>query len=279
MIETLIDSFLFEFEAFLEFLPRLLLAVVVFLFIYVLGKVFSGGVLKVLRRTDIPETYHQFFKKLIVGISIFFGFVLFLNLIGYTTLAASLVAGGGLTAVMLGFAFKDIGENFIAGFFLAFSRPFNTNDVIESGGIMGRVKSIELRHTHIRTSDGCDVFVPSVQLFTKPLHNYTLDGLRRGNFSIGIDYGDDAQKAIELLSESTISVVGVLKKPAASVQIRALTPDYVEIQVHFWINARDQELTLPGIRTIAMNSCREKLIEHGFRLSSDTISNINLIKE
>jgi small conductance mechanosensitive channel len=71
-----------------------------------------------------------------MGWPFFFGFIIFLNLIGYSTLAASLVAGGGLTAVMLGFAFKDIGENFIAGFFLAYSRPFNTNDVIESGGIM-----------------------------------------------------------------------------------------------------------------------------------------------
>jgi small-conductance mechanosensitive channel len=279
MIDTLIDSFIIEIEAFLEFLPRLSLSIVVFLFIYFFGRVISAGVIRVLRRTGMPETYHQFFRKLIIGISLFFGFVLFLNLIGYSTLAASLVAGGGLTAVMLGFAFKDIGENFIAGFFLAFSRPFNTNDVIESGGIMGRVKSIELRHTHIRTSDGCDVFVPSVQLFTKPLHNYTLDGLRRGNFSIGIDYGDDAEKAIEVMRDATQSVRGVLKKPSISVQIRALTPDYVELQVHFWISARDQELTLPGIRTAAMNNCRVKLIEHGFRLSSDTISNINLMKE
>jgi small-conductance mechanosensitive channel len=279
MIEILVDSFLLEFEAFLEFLPRLLLAVIVVLLIYYIGRLLSSVVVRILKRTDMPETYHQFFRKLIIGISLFFGFVLFLNLIGYTTLAASLVAGGGLTAVMLGFAFKDIGENFIAGFFLAFSRPFNTNDVIESGGIMGRVKSIELRHTHIRTSDGCDVFVPSVQLFTKPLHNYTLDGLRRGNFSIGIDYGDDAEKALDLLEEATRSVRGVLKNPKVSVQIRALTTDYVELQVHFWISARDQELTLPGIRSVAMNSCRLKLIETGYTLSSDTVSNIHLKKE
>jgi len=214
-----------------------------------------------------------------MGWPFFFGFIIFLNLIGYSTLAASLVAGGGLTAVMLGFAFKDIGENFIAGFFLAYNRPFNNNDVIESGGIMGRVKSIELRHTHIRTGDGCDVFVPSVQLFTKPLFNYTLDGLRRGNFSIGIDYGDDSEIALEIVHSVTATTKGVLKKPPVSAQIRAFTPDYVEIQVHFWISARDQEMTLPRVRSTAMNSCRLKLIEGGFTLSSDTVSNIHLKKE
>lgn len=278
MIDTLIDSFLIEFEAFLEFLPRFAMALAVVLLIYAIGRFISSVVIRILRRTSMPETYHQFFRKVINGIALFFGFIIFLNLIGYSTLAASLVAGGGLTAVMLGFAFKDIGENFIAGFFLAYSRPFNNNDVIESGGIMGRVKSIELRHTHIRTGDGCDVFVPSVQLFTKPLFNYTLDGLRRGSFSIGIDYGDDAEKAVELLLEVTSTTKGVLKRPPVSVQIRAFTPDYVEIQVHFWISARDQEMTLSKVRSAAMNSSRVKLIESGFTISSDTVSNINLKK-
>lgn len=279
MIDTLIDSFLIEFEAFLEFMPRFAMALVVVLLIYGIGRLISNVVIRILRRTKMPETYHSFFRKLINGLALFFGFIIFLNLIGYSTLAASLVAGGGLTAVMLGFAFKDIGENFIAGFFLAYNRPFNTNDVIESGGIMGRVKSIELRHTHIRTSDGCDVFVPSVQLFTKPLFNYTLDGLRRGNFSIGIDYGDDSDKALELIQSVTAETRGVLKKTPVTVQIRSFTPDYVEIQVHFWISARDQELSLPRVRSAAMNACRVKLIESGFTLSSDTVSNIHIKKE
>src|SRR5690625_6434311 len=76
---------------------------------------------------------------------------------------------------MIGFAFKDIGENFLARFFLAFSRSFRENDLIETGGITGTVRGIHIRHTHLRTSDGCDVFVPSAQLFTKPLYNYTLE--------------------------------------------------------------------------------------------------------
>jgi len=215
----------------------------------------------------MPETYHLFFKKLITGIALFIGFIVFLNIIGYTSLAASLVAGGGLTAVMLGFAFKDIGENFIAGFFLTFNRPFETNDIIESGGILGRVKSIELRHTHIRTNDGCDVFVPSVQLFTRPMHNYTFDGLRRGNFTIKIDYHDDTQKAIEILREAVSNTFGVLKKPATSVQILSLTPNHVELQIHFWINARDQEKKLTEIRTKAMHACKDILLETGFKMS------------
>ncbi len=276
MIETLIDSFILEFELFVEFIPRLLVALAVLIIFYLIGRGFAFGVVNILRKTSMPVTYHDFFRKLIIAVAVFVGIVIFLNLIGYSTLAASLVAGGGLTAVMLGFAFKDIGENFLAGFFLAFSRPFKTDDVIESGGIVGRVKSIQLRHTHVRTGDGCDVFIPSAQLFTKPLHNYTLDGLRRGSFSIGIDYKNDVEAANLLLLETASSHSGVLKKPSASVGIKGFNPNYVELQVFFWINARDQEATLPVVRTRLMNKCRRNLIEKGYTISSDVSTTVEL---
>ena len=276
MVDTLVDSFILEFELFVEFIPRLLIAIAVLIIIYLIGRGIAFGVVNILRKTSMPVTYHDFFKKLIITVAVFIGIVVFLNLIGYSTLAASLVAGGGLTAVMLGFAFKDIGENFLAGFFLAFSRPFNTDDVIESGGIMGRVKSIQLRHTHVRTGDGCDVFIPSAQLFTKPLHNYTLDGLRRGGFTVGIDYKDDVGAANTLLLEITRGHSGVLKKPSASVGIKGFDPNYVELQVFFWINARDQEATLPIVRTRLMDKCRRKLIENGYTISSDVSTAVDL---
>ncbi len=276
ILDTLIDSFMTELHQLIEFLPRLLAALFVAIIIYYIGKVLAKGVIQILRRSKMPETYHAFFNNLIKGLAFFFGLVTFLNLIGYSTLAASLVAGGGLTAVMLGFAFKDIGENFLAGFFLAFSRPFSNDDIIETGGITGRVKSIQLRHSHIRTADGCDVFIPSAQLFTKPLHNYTLDGLRRGGFTIGIDYADDAKNAIELLLEATKSARGVLKSPSVGASIKGFNPDYVELQVFFWINAKDQELSLGRVRTAAMNNCRLKLIENGFTFSSDVTTSVEL---
>lgn len=276
MIDTFSNALTFEYERLVIFLPRLILAILVVFIIYLLGKWLARGTVRLLQRSSIPDTYHQYFSKLVKGIGAFIAFVVFLNLIGYQTFAASLLAGGGLTAVMLGFAFKDIGENFLAGFFLAFSRPFTTDDVIETDGIIGQVKGIELRHTHIRTSDGSDVFIPSAQLFTKPLKNYTLDGLRRGSFTAGIDYGDDAQKAIELLLETTKATEGVLHTPKASVQIKGLEPNYVELQVFFWIRAKDQEANLSVVKTRVMNNCRKMLIDQNFTVSSNVSTAINM---
>jgi small-conductance mechanosensitive channel len=269
MIDTLIEGFISEYHSFIAFLPRLITALVAVGIVYLVGKMLASALIQILKRSSMPDAYHSYFSKLVKGTAIFIGLILFLNLIGYGTLSASLVAGGGLTAVMLGFAFKDIGENFLAGFFLAFSRPFNTDDIIETDGITGKVKSIHLRHTHIRTPEGCDVFVPSAQLFTKPLSNYTLDGLRRGSFTVGIDYADDISRALTIMLDCVKNTPGVLQSPVASTSIKGFTPNYVELQAFFWINARDQELGLARVKTSAMNNCRLGLIEEGFTLSSN----------
>lgn len=276
MIETLVNSFAEQANLFIEFLPQLLTAFLAALVIYLFGKVAARGLIKILNRSSITEAYHPYFKKLTTGAFLFIAFIVFLNMIGYTGLAASLLAGGGLTAVILGFAFKDIGENFLAGFFLAFSRPFNTNDVIETDGITGSVKSIHLRHTHIRRVDGSDVFIPSVQLFTKPLINYTLDGLRRSNFVIGIDFENDSKAATELLLDQIRQIKGVLKSPKPSVSIRGFDPNFVELEIFFWISAKDQEISLQEVRTAAMDACRKALIENGFIVSSNVKTAVEL---
>lgn len=276
LIESLISAVNAELDLFLAFLPRLLLGLIVFAIIYFFGKITSAATVQIIKRNNFPDTYHAFFRKMVKGIFVLIGFIIFLNLIGYNTLAASLVAGGGLTAVMIGFAFKDIGENFLAGFFLAFSRPFTTNDVIQTEGIMGTVQSIELRHTHIRTADGCDVFVPSSQLFTKPLYNFTRDGLRRGSFTVGIDFGDDSAAASKLLLDTANATKGILKSPESVVQISSFEPTYVELQVFFWIEAKNQQKTLAMIRTRVMDRCRTALRDNGYTVSSDVSTAISM---
>jgi len=276
MIDSLVNAMNAELEHFLAFLPRLLIGLFVFLIIYLIGKLTAAATVQIIKRNNFPKTYHAFFRKMVKGVFILIGFVIFLNLIGYNALAASLVAGGGLTAVVLGFAFKDIGENFLAGFFLTFSRPFTTDDLIQTEGITGIVESIELRHTHIRTLDGCDVFVPSSQLFTKPLYNFTRDGLRRGSFTVGIDYADDSGKAAKLLLKTVHETPGVLTSPEPVVQIKSFEATFVEMQIFFWIEAKNQEKTLAMIKTLIMDRCRMSLLEHGFTVSSEVSTAISM---
>ncbi|TXE17012.1 mechanosensitive ion channel [Psychroflexus gondwanensis] len=112
-------------------------------------------------------------------------------LLGLSSFTNKLLAGAGLLTFVIGFALKDIGENFLAGIILAFKSPFRLDDLIEVNGIMGHVKDISIRETLIKTPDGKDVFLPNAIILKNPLFNYTLDGFLRYDFVVGIAYEDN----------------------------------------------------------------------------------------
>lgn len=258
-----------DLSALLDKTPQLLYAILALTSFVVFGKLIAILIRKVIKQGRLSSPYQSFFLNLVRWIFYISCFLLALNILGLNAIVTSILAGGGITAVVLGFAFREIGENILAGFFLAFGRPFNIGDLIQSEGLQGRVKAVELRHTHIRTADGCDIFIPSSQIFNKPLMNYTQDGLRRGGFTIGIDYADDIQRAVQQLKEVIGTVSNILKNPKPSVNISGFTPNYVELQISSWIDAHNQEESLNQIRTAAMEACRLKLIEREYTFSSN----------
>lgn len=270
-----IDALTEEMGRWAAFLPRLALAVAAILVAWLVGRLLARAVTLLLSRADL-DLDRGFFRTLTKGVCLFIGLAVALNILGLEAVAVSLLAGGGITAVVLGFAFREIGENLLAGMFLAFSRPFNVGDLIESGGILGRVRGIFLRYTHIRTDDGRDVFVPSAQLVKEPLHNYTLDGLRRFDFVVGIDYANGAEAACGLLRDVARGAPGVLADPAADAIVSALLPTYVELKVFYWVNTNDADHPLGAVRNRVMDRCRAALLENGYTVSADTSSNITV---
>ena len=258
----------------LDFMPKILAALLVLVIAIWVGRRLAKTLVALLVKTSLPGIHKGFFRNTITWLFALLGVIIALDILGLEKAAASILAGGGITAVVLGFAFREIGENFLAGFFLAFSRPFNIGDTIQSGDFIGSVKSIELRNTHIRTSDGRDIFIPSSQIFNQPLINYTKDGLRRPSFVIGIDYGDDAIKAVGLLLEVAKNVEGVLKDPPPGVYISEMTAQYVQLEVFFWLDVFDKNINFLGIKSELMDGCRKALLSNGFTPSSDTTTNV-----
>ncbi len=258
----------------IAFSPRLVAAILVLVVFYILGKYLAKIVTGLLRRTSLANIHENFFNTLSVTLALFIGLVMALNILGLEKMAVSVLAGGGVTAIVLGFAFREIGENFLAGMFLAFSRPFKMGDVIRTEEVEGKVQDIELRYTHLRTDDGRDVYVPSSQLFSKPLINYTKDGLRRVSFSVGIDYANDASGACKLLQDTVKKVPGVLDAPEAGAYLLSLSVQFVEIQVFYWINVFDTTGEGLAVRTEVLDSCRKALLDAGYTVSSETTTNI-----
>jgi len=266
------------FEQFLEKLPDLLFALIVLVLFHFLAKGGRKVYKNILDKTPLTSSNVNFFGKLIYALIFLICILVALNILGLSGIATSILASGGITAVILGFAFKDIGENFLAGFFMAFSRPFTNGDLIATEGVVGRVQNIELRHRHIRMANGCDVFVPSSQLLAKPLYNYTRDGLRRGSFTIGIDYRDDATKACQIISEVIKANEHAVDRPEPLVQTTGFMPNFVELTGYFWIkvDVSKQEVFLANITSELMDQSRMALVEHDFTFSSEVSTAVDM---
>ena len=275
---TILDIIREDWAAFMAFTPRLLVAVMVLIVSYFIGKYLSRLVSMVLRRFYLQEMHQSFFRIVIIVVACFIGLVVALNILGLEKLAISVLAGGGVTAIVLGFAFREIGENFLAGIFLAFSRPFKTGDAINTEDIEGKVMDIQLRYTHLRTDDGRDIYVPNSQLFNKPVTNFTRDGLRRIGFVVGIDYANDAKAACAMLEQAVAAVDGVLQDPEPGAFILNLAPQYVELQVFFWVDVFDRSSRQEAVQTDVLDRCRSALLEEGYVVSSETTSKVALVE-
>jgi small-conductance mechanosensitive channel len=273
-MDLIVESMAEEWRGLLRLLPRLavsLLLVAVFIWT---GRLIGRATTRLMERGKLSRAHRAFFGAAVSWAVALLGVMVGLNLVGLQELAAGLLAGGGVTAIVLGFAFREIGENVLAGVLLAFSRPFEVGDLIQSEDMQGVVRGIELRHTHIRSSDGQDIFIPNAQVITKPLINYTKDGLRRPSFTIGIDYADDARGAVDLLLSATAECRGVLADPKPAVRIANLGAQSVELEVAFWVDTFKDGVNLLTIRTDVMECCRLSLAEAGYTFSSNVSTNL-----
>jgi small-conductance mechanosensitive channel len=200
--------------------------------------------------------------------------IISLYILGLNDFTSGILASAGLLTFVIGFAFKDIGENFLAGIILAFKSPFRINDLIESGNIYGYVKDINIRETIIKTPDGKDVFLPNSIILKTPLLNYTLDGFLRYEFIVGLDYGNDISLGIKTILETMNKIDGVLKRDKkTAVVIDELTTNTINVKVLFWIDTfQSTSRTFHHtIRSQVMNDVVLELTKKGFYLPANIV--------
>ncbi|MDT8346216.1 MAG: mechanosensitive ion channel family protein [Flavobacteriaceae bacterium] len=237
MMQNIKQFFSEQFYYLYDMLPQLIIGVLVVLVFWFIGsKVKNISQRKLQKRMDDP-LLATFIARIIKAVFIVIGVLTALKFSGFTGIVNSILAGAGISAFIIGFALKDIGENFLAGILLAFNRPFKVGDIIETDGVKGSVLALNIRDTQVKTFDGKDIFVPNALLIKNPLRNYTIDGYLRFDFIVGIDYGSDYEHALKLIKEAVINVKGVLtQEKEVQVFVQQLAPSTMDIFVAYWID-------------------------------------------
>lgn len=164
---------------------------------------------------------------------------------------ADLLATFGIGSVAIGFAFKDILQNWLLGLLILWRQPFRPGDQIVSGGHEGTVDHIEARATLIRTYDGQRVVIPNSDIYTRTVVVRTAFPTRRSEYDVGIGYGDDLAKASRVILEALRGVEGVERNPAPEAIPWTLGESSVAIRVRWWSDSRHRSVVLAQGRVIA----------------------------
>lgn len=225
-------------RAAVEGLPTLVMALVVFIGFLIAARIAKSLAQRAAQRAFDDKSLENLagtivrIAVLVVGIFCAAG-VLFPGLS-----AGNLVGVLGLSSVAVGFAFKDIFENFLAGVLILAQRPFRIGDQIIVDDFEGTVEDISIRSTYIKTYDGERIIIPNAEVYSSPVQVRTAYDTRRTRFATGIGYGEDIEEGQAIIREALEACEQILSEPAPQVVVTEHADSSVNFEVRFWTESR-----------------------------------------
>lgn len=250
-------------------LPNLLFGLIVFV-VFVFA---ARGVRSLVERLTLNREQSASLKILLSRLAyvatLILGVLITVTIVVPSFTPASLVSALGVGGVAIGFAFKDIFQNFLAGVLLLLTEPFKLNDQIKYKDFEGTVESIQTRATTIRTYDGRRVVIPNAELFINAVTVNTAYEKRRLQYDIGIGYGDDIATARRLMLDAMKGVEGVLTDPAPEAIVVDLAGSSVNIRARWWINP-PRRADIMDAQDKVLEAIKNTLSAHGIDLPFPT---------
>lgn len=222
-------------NTFVQRIPYLLVALLVFAGFYIAAKVLRGVTYRVFQKRTRHRNVGFVIGRLAQGVLVVLGLLVALVIALPSFRPGQLVQLLGISSVAIGFAFRDILQNFLAGILLLLTQPFRIDDQIRFGEYEGIVEEIQTRATLLRTYDSRRIVIPNAELFTNSVTVNTAYEHRRLEYDVAIGYGDDVERAKQVMLEAIRSVEGVLSDPAPDALLVGFGASSVDVRVRWWI--------------------------------------------
>jgi small-conductance mechanosensitive channel len=225
-------------DSLLARLPYIAIGLVLFGVFWLLGRLIKRIISSAGSRTKIDSTLAELLGRLASAIAMIVGVFVAAVVIFPTFQPGDLVAGLGITSVAVGFAFKDVLQNFFAGILILWRRPFVIGDQIRVKEYEGTVEEITIRSTRIKTYDGERAVIPNSDVYTSAVLVRTAYNIRRVKFTVGIGYLDDIEKGRESIRQVLERTDGVLREPGPWIYVAELAASSVNFIVYFWTDSQ-----------------------------------------
>ncbi|MFW5733542.1 MAG: mechanosensitive ion channel family protein [Oceanidesulfovibrio sp.] len=224
----------------LAMLPALTIALAM-LFVFILVAVlFSRSRWLARRFTRNPLLASSLHRLL--GLAIFaLGLLAALEVLGLTSVAGAVLGAAGLFGLTVGFAFRDIMENYLAGILLSLRSPFTVNDFVEVGQHAGSVVRMNSRELVLMTLEGNHLRLPNAMVFESVIINYTRNPLRGFNLDVGVGGSEDLAHIQRIGCEALALLPGVLEDPSPFMRVQAISDFAVIVRFHGWVDQRKYE--------------------------------------
>ncbi|KAB0677732.1 mechanosensitive ion channel family protein [Aureimonas leprariae] len=220
-----------------QLLPNILVALVVFALFFAVAWAVQRSLAAWADkhgRSNLGDVLGSFLKWLVLTV----GLLLSLTIVIPSLNPGDLIAGLGIGSVAIGFAFKDILQNWLAGLLILIQRPFDVGDQIILNDFEGTVEWIETRATIITTFDGRRVILPNADVYSSAVMVNTAYRVRRSQYDVGIGYGDDLDEARRVIVEAVRQVEGVDKEKPPETLVWDLAASSVNIRVRWWTDSK-----------------------------------------
>jgi small conductance mechanosensitive channel len=218
-----------------DLMPNIILALIVIICFFFLGKFFRRTAYKISVKLSRKSSVSGLFSSVAYMLILMIGLFIALDILQLNKALSSLLAGAGIIGLVLGFAFQDLSANFISGIYIAFKKPFEVGQTIETNGYMGNIEEIQLRTTIIRTFQGLHLMIPNKDIFQKPMINYSRSEERRMELAFNISVEYDIRKISSLAISAVEKLDYIVKERPVEFYYTGFGENYVRVAVWFWI--------------------------------------------
>jgi small-conductance mechanosensitive channel len=250
-------------------LPGLLLGLLVLGLFIAVGRGVQAGMMHAAERRGHGRGVGIVLGRVGYGFCLLLGILIGTSIAFPTVGAADLLSLLGIGGVAIGFAFRDILQNSLAGVLILLTRPFRIGDQVVAGGYEGTVEDIQVRATTIRTYDNRRAVIPNTDLFTDKVLVNTAYERRRLKIRIGIGYGDDIALAKQVMERAAHSASGVLADPPPRALVAELGDSAILIDLYVWIDPPQRAEALEVIDQV-LERVKPALVQAGVDLPYPT---------
>jgi len=226
------------YALFIQYGLKLLMAIVVLVIGLWVIKAITRGLVKLMKKRDVNESLIPFLKSLT---NILLKAMLIISVMGMVGIEmTSFIAVLGAAGLAVGLALQGTLQNFAGGVMILLFKPYQVGDFIEAQGFMGTVKEIQIFTTVLSTPDNRKVIIPNSPLATNSITNFSAMPTRRIDFSFGIAYDDDIDKAKEILLKMANEDARTLKEDNPPVvMVEELGDSSVNLKLRVWVKSED----------------------------------------